>query len=78
MLDIVSGKNEYKGKFEKIEAKDKDIYFASKQENFDNQESPSYISKINILILCFYFFKFTFVFIFTTNNVQHGLRVVYK
>ncbi|MDN0192174.1 MULTISPECIES: lipoprotein YvcA [unclassified Bacillus (in: firmicutes)] len=43
MLDIVSGKNEYKGKFEKIEAKDKDIYFAPKQENFDNQESPSYI-----------------------------------
>ncbi|TYS10123.1 lipoprotein YvcA [Bacillus subtilis] len=43
MLDIVSGKNEYKGNFEKLEAKDKDIYFASKQEYFDNEEKPSYI-----------------------------------
>ncbi|MFT4399195.1 lipoprotein YvcA [Bacillus sp. SW14] len=43
MLDIVSGKSEYKGNFEKLEAKDKDIYFALKQENFDNEEKPSYI-----------------------------------
>ncbi len=43
MLDIVSGKNEYKGHFEKLEAKDKDIYFASKQEFFDKEEKPSYI-----------------------------------
>lgn len=43
MLDIISGKNEYKGNFEKLETKDKDIYFASKQENFDKEEKPSYI-----------------------------------
>ncbi|MDR4433135.1 hypothetical protein [Bacillus tequilensis] len=43
MLDIVSGKNEYKGHFEKLEAEDKDIYFASKQEFFDKEEKPSYI-----------------------------------
>lgn len=43
MLDIVSGKNEYKGNFEKLEAKDKDIYFASKKEYFENEEKPSYI-----------------------------------
>ncbi|MEG7334914.1 lipoprotein YvcA [Bacillus sp. 0102A] len=43
MLNIVSGKNEYKGNFEKFEAKDKDIYFASKKEFFDNEENPSYI-----------------------------------
>ncbi|MFS0664540.1 lipoprotein YvcA [Bacillus mojavensis] len=43
MLDIVSGKNEYKGNFEKIETKEKDIYFASKQENFEKEDKPSYI-----------------------------------
>ncbi|MEN2440528.1 lipoprotein YvcA [Bacillus sp. JR_21] len=43
MLDIISGKNEYKGDFEKLETKDKDIYFASRQENFDKEETPSYI-----------------------------------
>ncbi|UQZ47489.1 lipoprotein YvcA [Bacillus sp. PK3-037] len=43
MLDIVSGKNEYKGNFEKLETKDKDIYFATKQENFNKEEKSSYI-----------------------------------
>ncbi|CAI6324590.1 lipoprotein YvcA [Bacillus subtilis] len=43
MLDIISGKNKYKGNFEKLETKDKDIYFALKQENFDKEEKPSYI-----------------------------------
>ncbi|MFP3792316.1 lipoprotein YvcA [Bacillus subtilis] len=43
MLDIISGKNEYKGDFEKLETKDKDIYFASRQDNFDKEETPSYI-----------------------------------
>ncbi len=39
MLDIISGKNEYKGNFEKLETKDKDIYFASKQENFEKKRN---------------------------------------
>ncbi|MBV5122077.1 lipoprotein YvcA [Bacillus halotolerans] len=43
MLDIVSGKNEYKGNFEKLETKDKDIYFATKQEKFNKEEKSSYI-----------------------------------
>lgn len=43
MLDIVSSKNEYKGNFEKLETKDKDIYFATKQENFNKEEKSSYI-----------------------------------
>ncbi|SPY15669.1 Uncharacterised protein [Bacillus subtilis] len=43
MLDIISGKNKYKSNFEKLETKDKDIYFALKQENFEKEEKPSYI-----------------------------------
>lgn len=43
MLDIVSGKNEYKGNFEKLEVKDKDIYFVLKKEYFENEEKLFYI-----------------------------------
>lgn len=47
MLDIVSGKNEYKGNFEKLEAKDKDIYFASKKNTLRTKRNHP----ISILVI---------------------------
>ncbi|MED2976454.1 lipoprotein YvcA [Bacillus swezeyi] len=43
MLDIVSGENEYKGDFDKLALKGKDIFFASKKEFFNKESNPSYI-----------------------------------
>ncbi|MCY8106087.1 lipoprotein YvcA [Bacillus mojavensis] len=36
MLDIVSGKNDYKGEYKKSSKKNKDIYFAKKKDIFDD------------------------------------------
>ncbi|MGF7534333.1 lipoprotein YvcA [Bacillus mexicanus] len=38
MLDIVSGKNDYKGKYKKSSNKNTDVYFAKKKDIFENIE----------------------------------------